>query len=414
MSKCEICNKVTLNNKKRFCCNECSVCSQIMKKTDNIRCYLLNIRYYLNKYDSKEALKRYRYSRQLTTFLNNIDIPKIVDYDEYREILENIEKMKINISKVKSIMIPNKIEKWLYLGFSNKSAKKISDIYSTSLNSFIFRYGSKQGYKKYNSWVRKSQRNHGDYISYFSLEYWINKGYSLHDAKEETRKVNSRDLNFFINKYGKDEGNKKYNNMLQKRSESLSKSNYINNHSAHQYYELNNKKAINLEKFIIKYGEKEGKIKYNNFLKKRLRQNLRSGPSIIFQNKLINDFKENNIDLTIKDEVLINGKLFDFLINDKIVIEINGDWWHMNPLIYNEDYFNKLLQTKAKNIWDYDLNKIKLCNQTGYFVIVVWESFINKFNNSYFDIFNELILNDLKFDNISLNFKNNEVLKQKI
>lgn len=69
---------------------------------------------------------------------------------------------------------------------------------------------------------------------------------------------------------------------------------------------------------------------------------------------------------------------YDFVskINKK-VIEFNGDYWHCNPIKYKEDFFNKRKQMFAKDIWEYDKDRINKIKKLGYNVIVIWESDYN-------------------------------------
>ena len=96
----------------------------------------------------------------------------------------------------------------------------------------------------------------------------------------------------------------------------------------------------------------------------------------------------------IEDEKFIkvkNGKYFgDILLKEfDIIIECNGDYWHCNPNIYNENYFHKKIRKTAKEIWEKDLIKRKIITKSGYIVIVIWEYDWN--NND--DFFNTLKLN---------------------
>lgn len=58
----------------------------------------------------------------------------------------------------------------------------------------------------------------------------------------------------------------------------------------------------------------------------------------------------------------------------KICIEFNGDYWHCNPISFEESYENAMLGKSAKEIWKYDKAKLELIQQKGYQTIVVWES----------------------------------------
>ena len=61
-----------------------------------------------------------------------------------------------------------------------------------------------------------------------------------------------------------------------------------------------------------------------------------------------------------------------------IKIEFNGDYWHANPSIYNENYYNKAKQLYAHEIWEYDKSKIYCATKHGYKVLVIWESEYNE------------------------------------
>ena len=62
----------------------------------------------------------------------------------------------------------------------------------------------------------------------------------------------------------------------------------------------------------------------------------------------------------------------------KIIVEINGDFWHMNPELFESSYYNKVMNMTAQEIWDREQQKIKRLEELGYKVITIWESEINK------------------------------------
>jgi G:T-mismatch repair DNA endonuclease (very short patch repair protein) len=67
------------------------------------------------------------------------------------------------------------------------------------------------------------------------------------------------------------------------------------------------------------------------------------------------------------------GYNFDILLRDKILIEVNGDFWHANPLIYsNTDVL--LGDLTASKIWNKDKKKLDKATNKGYTVITIWES----------------------------------------
>jgi len=84
-----------------------------------------------------------------------------------------------------------------------------------------------------------------------------------------------------------------------------------------------------------------------------------------------------NLKIKFKPQFWIKQKGFDFFLKDhNIIIEVQGDFWHANPLIYQEtDIVNhpggKVL---AREIWLKDKLKKELAEMLNYRVIYIWES----------------------------------------
>ena len=73
----------------------------------------------------------------------------------------------------------------------------------------------------------------------------------------------------------------------------------------------------------------------------------------------------------------------DIYIPEKnIAFEINGDFWHMNPKLYNENDINEKTNESAKEIWDRDEYKKQICESVHICFNVVWE-YDWKNNNEY-------------------------------
>jgi hypothetical protein len=86
-------------------------------------------------------------------------------------------------------------------------------------------------------------------------------------------------------------------------------------------------------------------------------------------------------------DLLINGcgkKIeIDIFIPDKnIAFEVNGDFWHMNPKIYDKNDFNDKTGETAKEIWDRDKYKKQVCESMSISYNVIWE-YDWKNNNEY-------------------------------
>jgi len=72
---------------------------------------------------------------------------------------------------------------------------------------------------------------------------------------------------------------------------------------------------------------------------------------------------------------------YDFIFKDKI-IEFNGDYWHCNPKLYEPDFYNKVKQKTAQEIWENDKIKKECAEFYGYKLLYVWEyDYINDKEN---------------------------------
>jgi G:T-mismatch repair DNA endonuclease (very short patch repair protein) len=92
--------------------------------------------------------------------------------------------------------------------------------------------------------------------------------------------------------------------------------------------------------------------------------------------------KLQEIGITMKYSVIFCHKQFDFGIkNKKILLEVQGDYWHGNPKIYKDiNYIQKI------NI-ERDSHKAELAKKNGFKLFYIWESdFRNKNYSSLMEI----------------------------
>ena len=75
----------------------------------------------------------------------------------------------------------------------------------------------------------------------------------------------------------------------------------------------------------------------------------------------------------------IDQYVVDFLNEEnKLVIEIYGDYWHCNPTIFPPDHINKTLNMTAQEVWDHDRERKAALERLGYTVLVFWEKDLKK------------------------------------
>ena len=76
----------------------------------------------------------------------------------------------------------------------------------------------------------------------------------------------------------------------------------------------------------------------------------------------------------------IKGFLYDICLADSLILEINGDYWHANPIKYKAkdaiSYPNRNVKI-AEDIWKRDAIKKSVAENKGYKVLYIWESDIN-------------------------------------
>jgi len=85
----------------------------------------------------------------------------------------------------------------------------------------------------------------------------------------------------------------------------------------------------------------------------------------------------NNLSISYSTQFPLKGKVFDFIIsNTKILIEVNGDYWHCNPSRYNENDIVSHPSGKVKvcDIWKKDTKKREIAENNGYKLIYIWEA----------------------------------------
>ena len=135
-------------------------------------------------------------------------------------------------------------------------------------------------------------------------------------------------------------------------------------------------------------GEKNEKLKTFDEIRKKVKYRRVSNLEIRVQkilNELMYEYSCNTI---------ICGYNFDICFKNKIIIEINGDYWHANPNKYLMDdniiYPGGVIY-KASDIWRKDEKKRNIVENHGYKVIYLWESDLKKMKD--LDIINFIVKN---------------------
>jgi very-short-patch-repair endonuclease len=207
-------------------------------------------------------------------------------------------------------------------GFTNEEIVKIKDSHKSksarTLENYILQYGEIEGVKKYEE--MKLNR-----VCVRRFEYWVGRGFSEDEAKKIVHNFQSRTL----------------------------------------------------ESFVEKYGEHEGKLRYEKFSKGRV-SSLKKGLQI---SKLETQIY-NSVVLFYEDarqSCVISKYTVDIFIPSlNLIIEIYGDYWHCNPLYWSENEYHKNMKCTAKKKWERDQSRIEQLKNLGYKVLIIWESSLKK------------------------------------
>lgn len=305
--------------------------------------------------------------------------------------LKDIIDGKDELPPQKMSAIGKKILPLVITNISQEDLRANSSKYDTaSEESFIRRYGEVEGRKKYEDYVAFHTAKN-TYEWKHEHKGWTKEQF---DEYNKSRAVTKENL---IKRYGKDEGEKRFNAYCKLQAYAgcaveYFKELYGEEEGERRYLDVNKKKTLTLDIFIEKYGKEEGEKRWNKFQNFRrahgskvIREILNRPYSKVSQtlfNSILDKIgpldKESCCFATHNGEVkltLPNGNIMqpDFILGNKI-IEFNGDYWHRNPKIYTDD----LVTEDVKSIWKVDDYRINSLRNLGYSVLVVWELDYNK------------------------------------
>jgi G:T-mismatch repair DNA endonuclease (very short patch repair protein) len=90
-------------------------------------------------------------------------------------------------------------------------------------------------------------------------------------------------------------------------------------------------------------------------------------PELIFENIL----KALNISFRTQEKLKF---VYDFYIpGSKLLIDINGDFWHCNPKFYDSTFLHPIRKIIAKDIWKEDFIRKEFAENNNYKYQAIWE-----------------------------------------
>ena len=288
--------------------------------------------------------------------------------DKYSEVKNNLKSVKRSFSK----------DFWIKKGLTEEeSIRKVFEIQSNNSKKFK---GKRTGKSK----DKLKEKGYTDEeiriscLSQWNLEYWIRRGYNEEESKEKVYKIQSYSAKHVD---------------CEKRLLPSNVEYWVNRgHSEIESKKLVSKSQTTFSKDICieKWGYEKGIDIFNDRTKKwlnslKLNNNIFIGYSKISQelfneiyNRLNRNFKyaTNGGEFKIQRE---NGGFYfyDFTdIDNKLIIEYNGDMYHANPNKYcendNPHPFRK--EITSKEIWEKDRLKFESVEKLGYKVLTIWDS----------------------------------------
>ena len=289
--------------------------------------------------------------------------------DKYSEVKNNLKSVKRSFSK----------DFWIKKCLTEEeSIRKVFEIQSNNSKKFTGkRTGKDKNILRSNGYTEEEIRK--VCLSMSNIEYWINRGFT----EEESR------INVFNHQSNAAKHVDYEKRLLPSNKEYWINRGFTEKESLDKV--KNSQTTFSKDICIEKWGYEKGIDIFNDRTKKWQKSlfnngNIKGGYSKVSQelffkiNKIIEGnfkFALFNSELCIREDQ--KNYYYDFTdLNNKKIIEYNGDQYHANPNKYNENdcphpYYRDGSLTSG-DIWEKDDFKLKLANKNGYEVLVVWDS----------------------------------------
>lgn len=292
---------------------------------------------------------------------------------------------------------------------------------SSSLESYIQKYGREIGIEKYEEFCKKSAMTLENMIRLYGVE----KGQDEYNKNLVTRSKQNT-LDRFVERFGKELGLEKYNKANSNKSSGGSLQGQIDKYGLEEgtrRYELFNAKkaygqtlewhierygltdgqikykALNKKKgasntyihYVSTYGEELGKRKYLEYLencsaafRKGSKESLKifSRLKIYLLNKgyLESDIylgDESGLEYSLIDTKLFKKYYYDFtILNKKIIIEYNGIKFHPKKHVLSEEEWDnwRSIYSKmtANEVYKHDIRKKYIAEENGFNYYTLW------------------------------------------
>lgn len=315
--------------------NEILICDLILHPCDDME---ITERYQCVKEEKKSSTKYY-YAR--------FGIHAIEKREAYFESQKSIVKKNFK----------NTVEYWTERGYSENDSGSLVSFFQSQTGTM----------NKGNLTVR-------------SLDYWLSKGYDIDYARNMVCEVQTRDLEWFLKRYGTEVGCEKFNTMIEKRSRTWSSK------DEDEKKKINESRGRTFKQLKESYGYERA----CEIIKSRMVSVGISSESMDFFNDLDNILPDDVSDKSITgykaDERWVRtecGKLFflDYVIGN-CVIEYNGSFWHADTRDFDSQDFHPVRKQIVETIWKDDHDRYYRLENMGYDVKIVWSNDVMEDRNN--------------------------------
>lgn len=214
-----------------------------------------------------------------------------------------------------------------------------------------------------------------------TLEYKANT-YNMSESEfKNYNKSRASTKRNFIKRHGKFEGERLWNEYKDRQSYTKSLQYQIDLHGEEEgrkkFAEINAKKVNDINSFINRYGFEEGVRKFKEYTQRGRGISYAEQKFITRMREMLTLYEdqESHIQYVFMHEC--GAYAVDYYNKEmKLVVEYNGDYWHMNPKIFKADDIIKQSGVTAKEIWARENERLNFLRNHDKIdkVIVVWES----------------------------------------
>ena len=253
---------------------------------------------------------------------------------------------------------------------------------SWTKKSCIKMYGDIEGTKRWNEY-RQKQAISNTYEYKKQKHGWTKEQFRKYNLSRASTRDN------FIKRYGKNTGERKWNEYCKLQSYAGSSKEYYQEmygdiKGLEMWDDLCRRKSNTLSTFIDRYGAEEGTKRFQSYNDNRFTFHSGISQELFIELSKTAPILDNIYYATKDGEYSVYDSenniiyFYDYVdYTTKKCIEFNGDIFHGNPAIYKSmdcpNPYNKKL--KCLDIWNYDKLKIECINRERKIdVLVVWES----------------------------------------